>query len=227
MGDISSVSKPLHRKAQLESIESSIKSGQHLFITGSSGSGKTLCVKYAVSQKNHKFAYVDCCVYKTRAAIVTKILIDLGFPVARQGVSFDYLYEKLDRFLNDNKVLVVLDDLHRLPKNEMVIINNLVDKAMVIAVSFKSNILDKLDRKVYDVFLPVRLSFPSYSKEELTDILEQKFGEAGGLEHIAKYACTHNGNCRLAVECSKRIKQRWNKIDLNSTLTWLNEIKGI
>ena len=95
--------KPLHRKVQLDSIESSIKSRQHLFITGPSGSGKTFCIKHAISKKNHLFSYVDCEVYKTRAAILTKVLIDLGFPVSRQGVSFDYLFEKLDKFLNDNE----------------------------------------------------------------------------------------------------------------------------
>ena len=77
--------------------------------------------------------------------------------------------------------------------------------------------MDRLDRKVYDLFLPIRVEFPTFTKEQLTSILKQRFGEERGLDHIANYACTHNGNARLAIECSKRIKQRWNKIDLKNS----------
>ena len=229
MYDISSVSfKPMHRKEQLKILEeyfNGLNNGhrEHMFLHGSPGSGKTFCITHMLNKSNVKFSYVDCSVYKTRSAIVTKLLIDFGFPVARGGVSFDYLYEKLDKFLKENKVLVVLDDLQRLPKNEMEIFNDLIDKTSMIAVSFDENALNGLE----SVFLPIRVAFPSYTKDELTDILKQRFGESNGLEPIAVYAVKHRGNCRLAVECSKRIKQRWGKVDLNNTMTWLGEIGGV
>ena len=231
MDDISSVSfKPLHRKAQLKVLDEYFKGlgnghREHMFLHGDAGSGKTFCINHMLKKCKIKFSYIDCCVYKTRSAIITKLLIDFGFPVARRGVSFDYLYEKLDKFLKNNKVLVVLDDLHKLHKREMEIFNDLLNKSSVIALSYDNSVLNGLDSKT--VFLPIRVSFQSYNKNELSDILKQKFGKSDGLDHIAKYACTHNGNCRLAVECSKRIKQRWGKVDLDNTLNWLNEIGGI
>ncbi|MBU3904978.1 MAG: AAA family ATPase [Nanoarchaeota archaeon] len=231
MDSISCVSfKPLHRREQLKVLEQYFKGlnaghREHMFLQGGPGSGKTFCITHMLNKYNSKSSYIDCSVYKTRSAIVTKILIDFGFAVARSGPSFDYLYEKLDKFLQENKTLIVLDDLHKLHKREMEVFNDLIEKASVIAISFNDSVLNDMDSK--SIFLPIRVSFPSYTKDELTDILKQRFGNSDGLDQISNYACTHNGNCRLAVECSKRIKQRWNKIDLSNTLVWLNEIGGI
>ena len=197
---------------------------EHLFLHGASGSGKTFCTLYMLSKHRPKSSYVDCSVYKTRSAIVAKILIDFGFPVARRGVSFDYLYEKLDNFLRENKVLIVLDDLQKLHDSE--IFNDLIGKASVIAISIDDALC--LDSKATGLFLPIKIEFPGYTKDELTDILRQRFESPdNALEQIAVYAGKHNGNCRLAVECSRRIQQRWSKIDMPCVLTWLNEINGM
>lgn len=223
MDNLSFRTKPLHRKKELEVIERSIKLREHLFISGPSGSGKTHCINYILHKLKPKFSYINCYIYKTRTAIITKILIDMGIPVARSGPSFDYVHEKLTVFLNKNRVLIILDDFQRLPKKDMAIINDLFGRSVLIVLSFKRSILSKLDR---NVFLPIKLEFPVFTREQIADILKKRFdAETGALNQIADYAYTHNGNCRLAVECSKRIKQRWDKIGLDNTLEWLGEIR--
>ena len=232
------VKEPLHREEQLKAIENCIKLAEqgkqeHLFLFGPAGSGKTFCVLYALSKYKPKFSYVDCYTYKTRSAIITKILNDFGFPISRRGVPLDYLFEKLDSLLKKQRgIVIVLDGIHKIDKKEIEIFNDILKindnskSISLIIISLNESILDSLYQSILNAFLPIKVRFPAYTKDQLIDILNQEIeAPFDALELRAEYACNHNGNCRLALECLKRIAQRPEGITLTCTLKFLNELR--
>lgn len=228
--------KPLHRDEQIKAIERCVELSQkgdqeHLFLFGPSGSGKSFCVGYAMSRHKILSSYVDCRTYKTKMAILTRILIDLGQAVPRSGVASDYLYEKLESLLRKEKgTIIVLDDMHGINKKETEIFNDILrisddsNGVSVIFIARNENVLE-IDKKVLNMFLPIKINFPAYTKGQLMDILKQEADiPLDALEQIADFTIKHSGNCKLAMECLKRIRQRFEPVTLDCTLKFLNMV---
>lgn len=95
------------RKNELDQMERFLlpvsRKSNVILVHGPTGTGKTASVRRLLEDIEEDTTaatvYLDCWEYRTKTAILAKILIDLGIPVPRKGKPVDTLYEKVERVL--------------------------------------------------------------------------------------------------------------------------------
>lgn len=227
----------IHRSAQEESIKKYLNicaqsHAIHLFLYGPSGSEKSFCIQNILKDSGIKYIIVNCWEYSTRSAILSKICIDLGMPLPRKGVPSDFLFERLETYMKNKRTLIiVLDNIDKLSKKseaiyDMVKLCEHNERLMIIAVAQNKEVLEGLVERVLSRLNPVRIEFPAYIKEQLFDILknEIELKDNKPLEIIANYIAGRNGDCRIALECLKRISLSSENFSSNNIFKILNEV---
>lgn len=86
---------PIGREEEIERIADAVRpltqnqESEDLLVYGPAGSGKTTCVKHVFTKLEQETAVttitINCWNYNTRSAILTQLLIELGYPAPRKA----------------------------------------------------------------------------------------------------------------------------------------------
>ena len=125
MGDYDIVGRNKEIKQIETYVTSKLGSKQNgiIHITGLPGTGKTMSVEYVLDRissdkkfKDVRRVFVNCFKMSSCKLILGKVCADLDLVVsAKHGLQ--RLADELGKFFADNRVILVLDELDRLPKS--------------------------------------------------------------------------------------------------------------
>ena len=167
------------------------------------------------SETGVKTIRINCWQYRTRPALLTELLIQLGYPSPRKGKPVDRLLQTIGNWLDRNRsVAVALDefdqlvaqteiiyDLHMLSQHSenkigLVLVSNLPPEEFV------------LDGRSWSRLNCRSLEFKPYTADELAAILQDRVEQAfqpgavqsAVIDQIAEDVATKSGDCRDAFE---------------------------
>ena len=166
-----------------------------ILITGKTGIGKTVTVKYfgkilvGISSKrnlNIKFLHVNCRKERTSYKVLNKIirLLDSKFP--KRGYSSQDLLDILIDLLNhqDLHILIALDELNYLINKDDDLIYSLTrvnedavsgkERISLIGIVRDITCLNSLDNSTMSTLQRNIIKFSTYSKEQIFDILKYR-----------------------------------------------------
>ena len=227
-------SEILHRDEQISYIAKvlapSLKLQQpsNLFIYGTTGTGKSLVIKYIfnelTSTNNHNLRtiYINCKLRKisdTEYRMLSYILRELNFPVPETGLPTESLYNKLFELIDSKEqiVLLALDELDALVYKigdgllyNLTRINSELKNSKISLVGISNDIsfTDYLDPRVKSSLSEEEVIFPPYNALQLKDILlrrakqalkEGSYSEAV-INKCAAIAAQEQGDARRALD---------------------------
>ncbi|MEW6664121.1 MAG: AAA family ATPase [Thermodesulfobacteriota bacterium] len=184
------------------------------WIYGQPGTGKTAITRYVLKQieslAGAKVVYVNCWEKNTFYGVLDRIITELRILGPEKPATSQKL-EILQRYLRDNSLVVILDDIDRpSPTERNAILYNLcnLQRLGLVCISKSSGTVFELEERIKSRLNPVMVEFPKYSQEELLNILERKAEQAlaqgkwdkGVLDRIAGLA---DGDARVAVQALK------------------------
>ncbi|MBU1627279.1 AAA family ATPase, partial [bacterium] len=185
----------LHRTSEMKEIAAAInpmingKKCNNLFIYGTSGTGKTTCMKILIEQLNENTSkvipvYANCWEYSTKMAIYYKICEALRIILPRRGLASDEVFERiLEVMKKENRaVLVVLDELDSLVFNKEESVLYVLSRANekdganfgIIGISNKKDLTRLLDSRIASSLRFSSLEFKEYTEEQLKEILLER-----------------------------------------------------
>lgn len=218
-----------HREEQIEQLATllspALKDGipSNIFIYGKTGTGKTATVKLVtrhlieIARKLNlalDVVYLNCEITDTTYRILANIAKFLRKDVPETGLSTDQLYLEILKSL-DRKVLIVLDEIDKLSKNENALycltrINSEIGSAKVSLIGITNNLKFKesLDPRILSSLSEEEIVFPPYNAEQLEDILRKRAEiafndgvlEEGVIELCAALAAQEHGDARKALD---------------------------
>lgn len=215
---------PVDREAELHSIQDAVrplrtrKTPENLLVYGPPGSGKTTCVEHVfdgLEEDGVKTVQINCWQYRTRPALLTELLIQLGYPAPRKGKPVDELLGKLREWLDKNRsVAVALDEFDQLvDKTEIVYDLHMLsqqteNKLGLILISNLPPDEFVFDERSWSRLHCRTVEFKPYTAAELQDILEDRVEQAfrpGAvqpevLKTVAEDVAETGGDCREAFE---------------------------
>lgn len=163
------------------------KISENLFIVGPPGVGKTAVVRYVLKQlasySPQTFqAYINCWVYRTRYAILSRLASMLGIPVPRRGVALDEVIERVFEMLERHRgAVIVLDEVDRLAISNAEVLyefsrlGSFVDVPVVlITIANSESFVYTLDPRVYSTLFQKKLAFSPYTVPQLKRILSER-----------------------------------------------------
>jgi len=216
------------REAQIQEIASTVshalsfKVNENLFVVGPPGVGKTAVVRYVLRQlasfSPQTFqAYVNCWVYRTRFAILSRIATLLSIPVPRRGVALDEVLDRIFERMNTYRgVVIVLDEVDRLAVSDSDILYELsrlgtfVDTPVVfVSVANSEAFVYHLDPRIYSTLFQKKLTFSPYTVPQLKKILAERAERAllpGTYDDDILGACAavgwkRGGDARVSIAC--------------------------
>jgi len=245
-----------HRETQIQVIANNLspaskgRNPQNMFIFGKPGIGKTASLKFVFRQFEEysdrvKTVYINTWDYNTSYAILTKMILELGFFVQRRGLSKDEIVEKLIEALKKSKksLIVCLDEVDQLIKKDesalydLLRLNQYVNNPIgLVMITNYRDILVNVEPRIKSSLDTEEIEFKPYTLQEMKDILKErcKYGltpgvlEEGVILLCANHAVNKGGDVRVGLEClrkSARISERENsnKITVNHVKKILKE----
>lgn len=225
--------RPLCRENELNKIRSTVKQVrkrsefQSLLIYGPAGIGKTTCVEHTLEEFSQrpslKQVKINCWQYNSRSALLTELLIQLGYPAPRKGKPVDELLSKLQEWLDKNRDTVIwLDEFDQLnDKTEIVydfymVSDQATNTLGLLMVSNKPPTDFDIDPRSESRLKQRTLKMEPYSQEELRKILQERVEKAfkngsvpdESLNQVAKNVAEYSGDCRRAFDLLLRAGQR-------------------
>ncbi len=249
-----------HREEQIKQIARNCypaaegRRPQNTFIYGPPGVGKTACVKFIFREMDEKFGnvkniYINCWDLNTPSAVLSKIIIELGWPIPRRGLAKDEMLGKLIELVkkSDKGVIICLDEVDQLIfKNQEILydflrINQYLKNPFgIIFISNNPYIFSKVDPRIKSSLNIEEIEFKPYSLQEMKDILNERVKEAfhtgvitpGVLILIANHAIKNGGDVRIGLECFLKAgrlaeQERAKKIEVEHVKKVLHEVKAI
>lgn len=196
----------------------------HVFVTGPSGSGKSVTVKYVLNELSEftdraKSLYINCWQLNTRHAILAEITNFLGHAVPRRGIATDELYSRFLQVARQIKFIPLLildefdqlfctDDASRILYDLLRISERQKNYVGLVLVSNDEEAISKLDSRVKSSLAADQVKFPAYSPQELKSILnsraeyafQQNVLDPEVLNVASAHAAKLGGDCRIGME---------------------------
>jgi archaeal cell division control protein 6 len=213
----------LHRERELQAVADSIKpllsrrTPANLFIHGTSGTGKTTCVKYLLKQlAEHSSAvlpvYVNCWANQTQMSVYNRIVEEMRLPLPRRGLAADEIFDRILQYSKNYKkpILLVLDEMDGLRNDQLLYVASRSNEQRltfgIIGLSNNKALLARLDSRVRGSLRFSEMEFARYSEEQLAAILRVRAERAlspGSFDErlLAKIArSVDDGSARVAIE---------------------------
>jgi len=228
---------PVSREAEIHAIRDAVRpltsrnTPETLLIYGPPGSGKTGCVNHVCDaldrETSVKSIRINCWQYSTRPALLTQLLIQLGYPAPRKGKPVDELLSKLREWLEKNRcIALVLDEFDQLQEKTEVAYDlhmlgqQTQNKLGLIMISNVPPDDLLLDSRSWSRLSYREIEFDPYTREQLEEILsavvEQAFQpgsvDSDVIEAISETVAENSGDCRQAfnrlLQASRRAMHR-------------------
>jgi len=213
----------IHRDAELQALADSIKpllqrrTPENLFVHGSSGTGKTTCIKYLLRQlSDHSSAvlpvYVNCWEDSTPLAVYNRIIEEMRLPLPRRGLATDEVFDRILQYMKNYKkaVLVVLDDMDGLRQEEaLYLLSRSNENGIIfgiIGIANDKGLVARLDSRIRSSLRFSEMEFRPYSEDQLISILrvraEAALAPGSYDEKLLTKIVRHveEGSARLAIE---------------------------
>ncbi len=202
----------------------------NIFIYGSTGTGKTLVVKYVMNElvkmaENQevkiKYLYVNCKMKRvadTEYRLLAYLSGEMGRQVPPTGLPTDQVYRIFFDSLSDydGAIIFVIDEIDALVKkvgddflyNLTRIDPEIKARVSIIGISNDLSFTDNLDQRVKSSLSEEELIFPPYNALQLQDILESRaklaFGNGviseGVIPKCSALAAQEHGDARRALD---------------------------
>jgi cell division control protein 6 len=219
-----------HRDAEINSIVYALnpvtKGGKmhNLFLHGPTGTGKTACIKYVLSQLEEfsdraKTHYINCFEYGTRHAVLASIASFIGAVIPRRGTAADEVFTQMVEKLKtlNYAPIVILDEADQLEKSGehsallydiLRVIEYQKNRIGLVLISNDAGFTSRLDERVRSSLSAEVIEFVPYSPVQMKDILrercEQAFSESvlesDVINLAAAFAAKNGGDARVAIE---------------------------
>jgi cell division control protein 6 len=222
-----------HREKEIGAVMSVISPAlkgekpRSLFIYGTTGTGKTSCVKYVMERfedmksDKAKMCYVNCRIYNTRYRVFHKLMKDNLPEYAKTGYGLSFFYEKIIDLINSNgtNIIIVLDEVDMVKDLDDLIYTLTranddlkIGGISIVGISNKLSFKDRLDPRSKSTLYETEMVFPPYTSNQLRSILEQrvKLGFSEGavdefaMNLAAAMAAQDNGDARYALKLIMR-----------------------
>ena len=219
------------REKQIEEISTVLSTAIHggkpdnLFIYGKVGTGKTVTVNNVLSQlqafissnsnNGIDFAYVNCRNHNTKYKVLLKALSKFYPKEDFIGYSSAFVYEKLLKYANSGKqLLIVLDEIDKIRDLDELIYaltrsNDELQAGGIAIIGISNNLFfkEKLDVRTKSTLLQKEMVFPPYNAQELKAILAERVKVAfkpnvvqeSAISLAAAIAAQESGDARAAV----------------------------
>lgn len=167
-----------HREGQIKEIARCIapalsgKSINNVFVVGPPGAGKTLIMRWILSEQFEKNSvYINCWNCRSEHKILEELLSRLGLVITGRE-STDDLAKKLQKSVK-RKVIVCLDEADHI--REPNVLYTLARNGVgIIMISNHSFMNWNLDNRITSGLLLNEITFKPYSHQELFDILKDR-----------------------------------------------------
>ena len=192
-----------HREEQINQIAKilapslKLEKPSNLFIYGKTGAGKTLTIKYVVSemfevaQKNNiplKIIYINCKLKKsadTEYRLIAQLAREFGKAIPPTGLPTDEVYNIFFSVIEQEKQLIVLvlDEIDQIVKKtgdellyNLTRINSELINSQISIVGISNDLLftDYLDPRVKSSLSEEEILFPPYDALQIKDILRHR-----------------------------------------------------
>jgi len=219
-----------HRENEIESLSFCFKpvlSGKkpvNAVVLGSPGTGKTVSVKFVLSNLEEfsnraKSLYINCFGFNSRNSVLFLIANFVGAAIPRRGLATDEIYSRMFDYLKKCNFIpiIVLDEADQLIFKEegSKLLYDLLrmteyEKIQLGLVLISNNFLltSGLDPRVKSRLSEESIVFEKYSPEQLKDILKERaslaFFENSIEKDVVNVAAAHSaklgGDARIGVE---------------------------
>lgn len=221
-----------HREQEIRQLAGNItpasegRKPQNTFFYGPPGTGKTASIKFIFRKFEEEFLgvktiYINCWDFKTSHAVLSKIILDLGFFVHRRGWGKDEIISRLTEALNKigKGVVVCLDEIDQLIFRDQEALYDLLrigqyvkNPVGLVLISNDPHVFAGLEPRVRSSLNVAEIEFRAYSLEEMRDILldRVKHGFHAGVVDstvvllCANHAVQKGGDVRVGLECLLR-----------------------
>ncbi len=247
-----------HRESQIQELARTIevlakgKKAENIFIFGPPGIGKTASVRFVFRQFEEYSGihtiYINTWDYNTSAALLTKIVLSLNYPIPRRGLSKDEILEKLVEILKKLKkgLVVCLDEVDQLISKDQGVLYDLlrIDQYVelpvcVVMISNFKDVLAKLEPRILSSLSPNEVEFKPYTLLEMKDILNERCNlafkepvEEGVVLLCANHAITRGGDVRIGLECLRKAsriaeQQESERLKVEHVKAVLKDVKAV
>jgi archaeal cell division control protein 6 len=193
----------LHRDGEIKKIAEVLapclrnEKPSNLFIYGTTGTGKTVSMKYVLHQLlsissereiSLKTVYVNCKIKKvadTEYRLIAQFVRDLGKEIPPTGLPTDEVYNIFYKVLEENKynLLIVLDEIDYLVKKtgdevlyNLTRINTELKNSQLSLIGISNNVvfINSLEPRVKSSLSEEQILFPTYNAIQLQQILRER-----------------------------------------------------
>jgi len=235
--------KLIHREKEIESLvycfEPILKARKPLnvFLAGPTGVGKTVSVKYVLSQLEESFdraksIYLNCFEFNSRSSVLSSIANFVGAGIPRRGLATDEIFSHMLEGMKKCGFtpIVILDEVDQLLISEsnakllydlLRVIEYEKQRIGIVMISNDAALVSKLDSRIRSSMAEQTILFEKYSPQELKSILSSR-AELAFIKNAispdvigiaAAHAAKLGGDARVAIESllkAGRIAEREN-----------------
>jgi Cdc6-like AAA superfamily ATPase len=214
------------RREQIEKIRFCLQNRRNkvsMFLFGPSGSGKSATVQRVLNEIRKDVVTVNCFESRTLQAVLERVIAELriskGLRSIRSGLldvpkaSTTQNIERLRRYLKENNLLLVLEEIDRaVPKAREDILYNLceLENLALVLTAQDEMALQELDERVRSRVNAVEIEFQPYAQDQLKKILRERAeaglaGDSYDQALLRVIAEISGGNARNAIGILERL----------------------